>query len=555
MSIKKCMSTIIAIVVCLVGLLQISCVSHLNLDAVQSDEYFILKSNIDDSVRISLFGDSQWQFITKEAQYNEQAINGGGLMKTLYLKANQEIAIVGVDSILFIESIHDNEMSHLDIDLSHLSKTMRLTIHHKGLNQLNISSMKYLRTLDCEHCNLSTLNLSANQNLVFLKCSDNNLTKLDVSKMYYLRQLMCSDNHLNSLNVANGINHLFYEPYCFAKTASYIQNLHYPYLNSEVNFPDVFPCFDARNNPNLKTIVVDYGFEHNMDEWLKDDQTEWDREIEDNRQKESDPFFKRHESAANSPFSKKSKEFMDVLATEDPHKIASLFEYPIRLMYPIENIKNEEMYVNEFDKIYANGELDRLLLLEPESFFDGGFHTNYFSSGITYKYAQTEYVINSMCSYFVNHPIVDHREIIPFAYFEGPNYSMTVHIYKDDKTGKSKFLMYIQDNEKSIKDKPLFYCDDVYYEKEYDEEHDGANEHIVFIGKDVSNDYLMIAAAFSKNNTEQFDYIDVKERATIEETVSSYSSMPEEFFKDVYGNFGKDILVNFASDKEHGFDF
>lgn len=552
---KKCMSTIIAIVVCLVGLLQISCVSHLNLDAVKGDEYFILKSNIDDSVRISLFGDSQWQFITTETLYTEPAIKGGGLMKTLYLKANQEIAVVGTDSILLIESIVDKTNSHLKIDLSHLSKTMRLSIHHKGLTQLDISSMKHLRTLDCEHSNLATLDLSQNKNIVFLKCSDNALKSLDVSKMYYLRQLMCCANQLESLNVANGINYLFYEPLCFMKTPNYIESLDYPDINSVVVFPDVMPCFDSRNNPNLKTIMVDYGFIHNMDEWLKDDHTEWELSIEDNLQKETDPFFVRHRNVENCSFSKKGRDFMSVLASENPQKIAKLFNYPIRLQYPVEDIKDEEMFVNEFDKIFANNELEHLLLVEPESFYDNGIHTNYFSSGVTYKYFENEFAINVAKSYFETPESVFKSGMVPFAHYKGTNYSMSVDKYKEKETGKVKLLMYIQDNEKSKLDKPLFYCDDVYYEYEGDEENNGKNAYIMFIGKDESNDYLMVGAAFLHTDEEKFDYIVVKKRNQKEKDISTYSELPMAFFEDIYTHFEKDILVDIVENQASVFEF
>lgn len=527
---------------------------HSNLDDVKGS-YFVITSAVEDSIRIFCEGDSTWQFVRKNNIEKVKASERGCIEKTLYLKANESVAVVGVDSILSIEGFNENVESYIDVDLSHLTQTVSLTIHHKGLKSLNLSSLKALRSLDCEYCNLSDIDLQNNPNLVYLKCSENRLKSLDLSKMYFLRQLMCSDNQLEYLNVANGINYLFYDPYCYIKTSNYLKSLDYPDINSVVVFPDVMPCFDSRNNPNLRTIMVDYGFKHNTDEWLKDDHTEWKLSIEDNLQKEKDPFFVRHRNFAKSSFSKKERDFMSVLASKNPQKIAKLFHYPIRLKYPVEDIIDEEMFVSEFDEIFANNELEHLLLVEPESFYNDGIHTNYFSSGVTYKYFENKFRNNVAKSYFEAPESVFKSGMVPIAHYKGTNYSLTVDKYTDNETGMVKLLMYIQDNEKSMVDEPLFYCDDVYYDHEADEENNGKNAHIMFIGKDESNDYLMVGAAFFDTDSTKHDYLVVKKRFQKEKEISTCSELPMAFFEDIYTHFEEDVLVDIVDNQASVFEF
>ena len=94
-----------------------------------------------------------------------------------------------------------NELTVLDVDVTHKPNLERVECQNNKLTSLILGENKMLRKLNCANNQLTQLNLNNMISLKELKCQNNQLTALDVSSSPDLTTLVLKNNHLTSLNL------------------------------------------------------------------------------------------------------------------------------------------------------------------------------------------------------------------------------------------------------------------------------------------------------------------------------------------------------------------
>ena len=99
-----------------------------------------------------------------------------------------------------------NELTKLDVDVTHKPNLVRVECQNNQLTSLILGENKMLRKLNCANNQLTQLNLNNMISLTELNCANNQLTVLDVSSSPNLATLWLKNNHLTSLNLDNNPN-------------------------------------------------------------------------------------------------------------------------------------------------------------------------------------------------------------------------------------------------------------------------------------------------------------------------------------------------------------
>lgn len=99
-----------------------------------------------------------------------------------------------------------NELTVLDVDVTHKPNLVRVECQNNQLTSLILGENKMLRKLNCANNQLTQLNLNNMISLTELNCANNQLTVLDVSSSPDLTTLVLKNNHLTSLNLDNNPN-------------------------------------------------------------------------------------------------------------------------------------------------------------------------------------------------------------------------------------------------------------------------------------------------------------------------------------------------------------
>lgn len=99
-----------------------------------------------------------------------------------------------------------NELTVLDVDVTHKPNLVRVECQNNQLTSLILGQNKLLKKLNCAHNQLTQLNLNNMSALKELNCTNNQLTVLDVSDSPELTTLWLKNNHLTSLNLDNNPN-------------------------------------------------------------------------------------------------------------------------------------------------------------------------------------------------------------------------------------------------------------------------------------------------------------------------------------------------------------
>ena len=99
-----------------------------------------------------------------------------------------------------------NELTKLDVDVTHKPNLERVECQNNQLTSLILGENKMLRKLNCANNQLTQLNLNNMISLTELNCANNQLTVLDVSSSPNLTTLWLKNNHLTSLNLDNNPN-------------------------------------------------------------------------------------------------------------------------------------------------------------------------------------------------------------------------------------------------------------------------------------------------------------------------------------------------------------
>lgn len=99
-----------------------------------------------------------------------------------------------------------NELTVLDVDVTHKPNLVRVECQNNQLTSLILGENKMLRKLNCANNQLTQLNLNNMISLTELNCANNQLTVLDVSSSPNLTTLWLKNNQLTSLNLDNNAN-------------------------------------------------------------------------------------------------------------------------------------------------------------------------------------------------------------------------------------------------------------------------------------------------------------------------------------------------------------
>lgn len=143
-----------------------------------------------------------------------------------------------------------NELTGLDVDVTHKPNLIRVECQNNQLTSLILGENKGLKKLNCANNQLTQLNLNNMSSLKELNCFNNQLTVLDVSNSPELTILWLGDNHLTSLNLDNNLK------LDFSLTDIYSgDNVYTVTLN-----PD--RTFDLRNLPGNFDVKRVTGWEH-----------------------------------------------------------------------------------------------------------------------------------------------------------------------------------------------------------------------------------------------------------------------------------------------------
>ena len=145
-----------------------------------------------------------------------------------------------------------NELTVLDVDVTHKPNLVRVECQNNQLTSLILGENKMLRKLNCANNQLTQLILNNMISLTELNCANNQLTVLDVSSSPNLTTLWLKNNQLTSLNLDNNPNLNFSITDIYS---SDFNNVYTVTLN-----PD--RTFDLRNLPEGFDINRVTGWEH-----------------------------------------------------------------------------------------------------------------------------------------------------------------------------------------------------------------------------------------------------------------------------------------------------
>lgn len=145
-----------------------------------------------------------------------------------------------------------NELTVLDVDVTHKPNLVRVECQNNQLTSLILGENKMLRKLNCANNQLTQLNLNNMISLTELNCANNQLTVLDVSSSPNLTTLWLKNNQLTSLNLDNNPNLNF--------TYTDFYNSDFNNVYTVTLNPD--RTFDLRNLPEGFDINRVTGWEH-----------------------------------------------------------------------------------------------------------------------------------------------------------------------------------------------------------------------------------------------------------------------------------------------------
>lgn len=149
----------------------------------------------------------------------------------------------------------ENQLEQLDV--SHL-KLEYLYCSHNDLEQLDVKNSKWLRELDCSKNELTVLDVDVTHkpNLVRVECQNNQLTSLILGENKMLRKLNCANNQLTQLNLNNMIS--LTELNCANNQLTVLDVSSSPNLTTLWLKNNQLTSLNLDNNPNLNFTYTDF---------------------------------------------------------------------------------------------------------------------------------------------------------------------------------------------------------------------------------------------------------------------------------------------------------
>lgn len=175
-----------------------------NLDLRQNPKLETLKCNKNQLTQLDLSKNPDIDYLNCSDNQLEQLDVSHLKLDYLYC-SNNKLEQLDVKNSKWLRELDcsKNELTGLDVDVTHKPNLIRVECQNNQLTSLILGENKGLTKLNCAHNQLIQLNLNNMISLEELNCSNNQLTVLDVSDSPELTKLVLKNNHLTSLNLDN----------------------------------------------------------------------------------------------------------------------------------------------------------------------------------------------------------------------------------------------------------------------------------------------------------------------------------------------------------------
>lgn len=175
-----------------------------NLDLRQNPMLKTLKCNKNQLTQLDLSKNPDIDYLNCSDNQLEQLDVSHLKLDYLYC-SNNKLEQLDVKNSKWLRELDcsKNELTGLDVDVTHKPNLIRVECQNNQLTSLILGENKGLEKLNCAHNQLTQLNLNNMISLKELNCSNNQLTVLDVSSSPDLTTLVLKNNHLTSLNLDN----------------------------------------------------------------------------------------------------------------------------------------------------------------------------------------------------------------------------------------------------------------------------------------------------------------------------------------------------------------
>lgn len=175
-----------------------------NLDLRQNPKLETLKCNENQLTQLDLSKNPDIDYLYCSDNPLEQLDVSHLKLEYLYC-SNNKLEQLDVKNSKWLRELDcsKNELTGLDVDVTHKPNLIRVECQNNQLTSLILGENKGLTKLNCAHNQLTQLNLNNMISLEELNCSNNQLTVLDVSDSPELTKLVLKNNHLTSLNLDN----------------------------------------------------------------------------------------------------------------------------------------------------------------------------------------------------------------------------------------------------------------------------------------------------------------------------------------------------------------
>ena len=175
-----------------------------NLDLRQNPKLETLKCNKNQLTQLELSKNPDIKYLYCSENQLEQLDVSHLELEYLYCSHNN-LEQLDVKNSKWLRELNcsKNELTALDVDVTHKPNLVRVECQNNKLTSLILGENQMLEKLNCAHNQLPQLNLNNMSALKELNCADNQLTVLDVSSSPNLTKLWLKNNHLTSLNLDN----------------------------------------------------------------------------------------------------------------------------------------------------------------------------------------------------------------------------------------------------------------------------------------------------------------------------------------------------------------
>lgn len=173
-----------------------------NLDLRQNPKLKTLKCNKNQLTQLDLSKNPDIKYLYCSDNQLEQLDVSHLELDYLYC-SNNKLEQLDVKNSKWLRELDcsKNELTGLDVDVTHKPNLIRVECQNNQLTSLILGENKGLEKLNCANNQLTQLNLNNMISLKELKCQNNQLTALDVSSSPDLTILVLKNNHLTSLNL------------------------------------------------------------------------------------------------------------------------------------------------------------------------------------------------------------------------------------------------------------------------------------------------------------------------------------------------------------------